>query len=1167
MSVADKIRVNSHYTRSINLERDVDSTAVVSAYIPTSRAIKTLGRVLASLKTGEAPRSWSLVGPYGSGKSSFAIFLAHLLGQPTADATKAAFKVLRKAHPGLAREYTAFSKDSAGHCCILSTGSPEPLARRLVSSAAEAAELFWSAKRGKKPTIIGNLKKLAEDEIIATSQVVKAIGELRLAVAKSGGTGVLVVIDELGKFLEYEARHYGANDIFLLQALAEHAFAENKVPLSVVALLHQSFEQYAKGLGEALKNEWAKVQGRYENIPFLESTEQVLRIVAAAFDNTLTAAEKKKVTQRARNAAKDLAKIGALPSVLDEDAAAGLFEQCYPLHPVSTLLLPMLCQKVAQNERTLFSYLGSQELHGFRDSLSHCTQVGDWIYPWEVYEYFILNQPAALGDHVTHRRWAEVVTAVERLGDADLAETQILKTIGLLNIVGMQGGFKAAKEIVELSLPTKKAAKEAAEVLVEKSIIQYRKFSGEYRVWQGSDFDLDAAVEEELSKIGRFELAEQLNSRHALLPIVARKYTIKTGGLRYFAPLFVDAKSYVVEQKQGDEPRIIFFLVEGQDDQKLFQGKVLEHFSKLDIVVEYLNGSQLREGVAELLALEAVQRSAQELHTDPVAQREFKDRYSAAVQAEQALLDAVTEDPASSEWYWSGTTLNVSSKRSLQHALSTVLENVYKASPIIRNELINRDRPSSQAVAARNKLLMALMHHSKEEDLGIEKFPAEKGIYRALFKSTGLHRKVGKEWRLSAPEAKHDPNNLGPVWRRIERFFSESERKPLAFTALNEELIAPPYGVKAGVLPILYIAAYMVRNEELALYEDGVYTPYFNEEQLERFARRPETFTVQRFRIEGMRASIFREYAKALFGEKSGEKSLLAIARPFAKFMADLPEYTHKTKRLPKAALKVRDAFALSKTPEKLLFQALPEACGLPAIDPKKKGGDELEGFSHELTEILRELKYAYPNMLEKQRRLMCQAFNLPADYEVDKLRVALGGLQPLQNFTVDVDGLKAFIMHATKTGGSAEDWFSALLMFLGKRKPPKKWMDSDVDALEFRLSEYARRINDLEKLKVHYGGENVKQGTDFDVILVRTVRQGSGELDEVVRIDDKVREAIRSTKAELREKLDSLGDEHLQMALIAELAEEMLYDRQSSDNQKEIAGLGSGNKKRKRKS
>ena len=614
----------------------------------------------------------------------------------------------------------------------------------------------------------------------------------------------------------------------------------------------------------------------------------------------------------------------------------------------------------------------------------------------------------------------------------------------------------------------------------------YRKFSGEYRVWQGSDFDLDAAVEEELSKIGRFDLAEQLNARHTLLPIVARKYTIKTGGLRYFVPCFVDAKSYKSEKPNGDAPRIIFFLVEGQDDQEIFQKDVLNHFSELDIVVEYLNGSQLREGLAEVLALESVRRATQELHTDPVAQREFNDRFTAAIEAEQALLDAVTEDPGASDWYWCGTKLNACDKRSLQHELSTVLETVFQANPVIKNELINRDRPSSQAVAARNKLLMALMHRAEEEDLGIDKFPAEKGIYRALFKASGLHRKVRNTWVLTAPDKNNDPCNLWPVWSRIEKFFSESEQRPIPFTALNEELVEPPFGVKAGVLPILYIAAYMVHSNELALYEDGVYAPYFNEEQLERFARRPETFTVQRFRIEGMRASIFREYAKALYGENSGEKTLLSIARPFAKFMAELPDYTHRTKRITKDAQSVRDAFAIAKTPERLLFHALPEACGLPAIDPKKEADDVLEGFAHKLTEILRELKYAYPTMLEQQLKLMCQAFNYPADYDVEQLRTALGGIQPLKNYTVDADGLRAFIMHATKSGGNAEDWFTALLMFLGKRKPPKKWTDADVDALEFRLSEYASRINDLEKLRIHYGGKTAKHGADFEVILLK---------------------------------------------------------------------------------
>ena len=458
MSIADKIHVNAHYTRSINLERDADSTAVIEAYIPTSRALKTLDRILDTLKADEAPRAWSLVGPYGSGKSSFAIFLSHLLGNPSEAVTNSALKVLRKSEPRLARQYSALAKESAGHCNIMLTGSPEPLAHRLVIAAAEAAEGLWGKRRGPTPVIVKKLRKLANEKSIPTSEIVKAISELQTAVAKSGGNGVLILIDELGKFLEYEARHYGANDIFLLQSLAEHAFAEHKAPLTVVALLHQSFEQYAKGLGDALKNEWAKVQGRYENIPFLESTEQVLRVVASAFEHSLTATEEKQVAELAQRAARDLAKIGALPSAMDEVSARDLFAQCYPLHPVSTLLLPMLCQKIAQNERTLFSYLGSQELHGFRESLTRCEKVGDWIYPWEVYEYFILNQPAALGDHITHRRWAEVVTAVERLGDAPPAEIHLLKTIGLLNIVGAKGGLKAAKVVVELSLPTKKAS-------------------------------------------------------------------------------------------------------------------------------------------------------------------------------------------------------------------------------------------------------------------------------------------------------------------------------------------------------------------------------------------------------------------------------------------------------------------------------------------------------------------------------------------------------------------------------------------------------------------------------------------------------------------------------------------------------------------------------------
>ncbi len=99
--------------------------------------------------------------------------------------------------------------------------------------------------------IIQELVDLAErKEQPATSEIIDAIKGLQDALA-SKYSGLLVVVDELGKFLEYEARHYGANDIFLLQALAEHALTNHAVKLSLVVMLHQAFEQYARGLGES----------------------------------------------------------------------------------------------------------------------------------------------------------------------------------------------------------------------------------------------------------------------------------------------------------------------------------------------------------------------------------------------------------------------------------------------------------------------------------------------------------------------------------------------------------------------------------------------------------------------------------------------------------------------------------------------------------------------------------------------------------------------------------------------------------------------------------------------------------------------------------------------------------------------------------------------------
>jgi len=351
MSMSKKVSINTHYTRSINLERDGSSINVVNAYIPTSRAIRTLHRVVDSFGEKQAPRAWSLIGPYGSGKSSFSVFLSHLLSNPDSDTTQAAYRVLNKTSSELTEQFkwhnTQSNNKDNGYLKVLLTGAPESLSLRFVKAIAKASEEFWvdsvlgKKSSGKKPDIFNKLQLASKQKEVGVSEIIELLANLQ-KVLKGKASGILIIIDELGKFLEYEARHYGANDIYLLQTLAEYACGENSVNILLFVMLHQSFEQYAKGLGESLKQEWSKVQGRFEDIPFLEGPEQVLRVVSTVFQYDFTPQEHNQLNNNLNPIIETLAEQKALPGVLNNDEAIELFQNCYPLHPISALILPVL---------------------------------------------------------------------------------------------------------------------------------------------------------------------------------------------------------------------------------------------------------------------------------------------------------------------------------------------------------------------------------------------------------------------------------------------------------------------------------------------------------------------------------------------------------------------------------------------------------------------------------------------------------------------------------------------------------------------------------------------------------------------------------------------------------------------------------------------------------
>jgi hypothetical protein len=320
----------------------------------------------------------------------------------------------------------------------------------------------------------------------------------------------------------------------------------------------------------------------------------------------------------------------------------------------------------------------------------------------------------------------------------------------------------------------------------------------------------------------------------------------------------------------------------------------------------------------------------------------------------------------------------------------------------------------------------------------------------------------------------------------------------------------------------------------VAIYENRRYKAVFTQEMLERFVKRPDEFTVQRFRINGMRASIFEQYGKVIHGDTK-QRTLLELAQPLAGFMGGLPEYTQKTKRaLSKKAEAVRAAFNLAKSPERLLFEDLPKALEYDKVIDS--GSDvELEGFAAELTDVLRELRDAYSALLLKQRKLLAQAFNVDPGIELPELRkIISGNCHGLDAYTVDTQGLRAFIMRILKSTGSDKDWFESVLMFLG-HKPTTKWMDSDQDTAEYRLTDFSRRVIDLEKLRIHERDRSANMEGDFDVYLLRSVKKGGDVLDDVVAIDSKSSRRIGSTVESIQQALSGLKDKELMLAALAQ--------------------------------
>ena len=97
------VSIRRQFLRSVNLEKDYQSAGQNADYIVTPTSRQILRRVAEGLSEGSTYRAWTITGPYGVGKSAFAVFLTKILCHGVAG-SEAARRHLREADPALAPE-------------------------------------------------------------------------------------------------------------------------------------------------------------------------------------------------------------------------------------------------------------------------------------------------------------------------------------------------------------------------------------------------------------------------------------------------------------------------------------------------------------------------------------------------------------------------------------------------------------------------------------------------------------------------------------------------------------------------------------------------------------------------------------------------------------------------------------------------------------------------------------------------------------------------------------------------------------------------------------------------------------------------------------------------------------------------------------------------------
>ncbi|MFN0141481.1 MAG: hypothetical protein ACKVQW_15510 [Pyrinomonadaceae bacterium] len=1137
-SLSEVFSLSHRYTRSINLERDVGNVALLKDYVVTERTAHTLDRIVSGVFDGSV-RSWILTGVYGTGKSAFGQFFLSLFA-PSNPVRRTAESILVKSKANSLRsEHKRAWKELRGMWFAVCTGQREPVGASLLRCLQNALRTYKPEQARKRQALLRQVSQFIDEYAVgrqvAGAQILKLIRE----VAEISDSGLFIVIDELGKPLEHAVQNRDENDVYLLQQISELPQKDLK-PVYFVGLLHHAFSEYAQRLGSVERNEWLKVQGRFEEIPFTESTAQMVQLIGRVIMrageprieerlNILSARWYKKLSDRFST----------------KLTSADVLSKSLPLHPIAAAVLPELFVRYAQNDRSLFSFLTSNEPHSLKRFLEETSLHKAEVPLFKlalVYDYFIETSLSNLILKPNFQRWIELKNLIDEHESTDRDLLALLKTIGILNLANTTGFARASRDLVVLALcdsPNDKQGILKWNRLIDESIarglIAHRRQVGELRLWEGSDFDFDEAIASGREKL-RVPLRDLLEKSHAPRAIVAQRHSYQSGAVRYFESRYFDDSNQfdgVACHYPGSAGLVGYWV----SDVPLSNVPAETSDGKPLLMIQARRVESLRSDAREHAALIYVLENSDELKSDSVARREVRHRLILAKYILDESFTRATYQNDKLEVWVEGSIKCLESKRELNTELSRLCDEVYRDRITLWNELINRQELTSQGAKARRQVIEAILSSGDKEDLGLAGNGPEVSVYQSVLKRTGIHRKTDETiYEFGRPTMP----SFQKVWDRIEQYCLDATDQPKRLDSLFETMQRQPFGLKAGLIPVLFAAVIIAHSDDVGIYKDDRFISQLGSEHFELLVKDPARFSVKHYHVAGVRAEVFRQ-VESIISETANlpvdirNRTVLGVVTQLLRFAKRLPSFSKTTERLSKRAQEVRRILLGAPEPDELLFRLLPIACDLAPFDSTSElpGGEIPRVFRDQLASTLKEIRESYEQLLSDCRALLYQAFGVKQDVERlrEDLRVRASYLQGRSIEPV----LSRFILGATEPSKTDSEWLQALLMIIAD-KPVDSWTDLDTDGFEVKLTDIARRFTHLEAISKN----NTKLWNgSAEARRLSVLRTDGRELHDIAWIEENEKAIIEKAADNILGTM--VQDKAQQKALLTVLAEKIL--------------------------